>query len=140
MHGLARTAALAAAVLTFPGALAAQRLEAARPAVEARLRASGAEAVGVYARDLGRADSLLLGAATRFHAASMMKVPVLIQVYRDVDAGRLRLDQRIPVVNAFASLVDGSPYHLDAGDDGDSTLYSRVADLAGLVHGAVAPR
>ncbi len=124
--------AVVAVVVAFPAALAAQGLEAARPAVEARIRASGAEAVGVYARDLGRSDSLLVGATTRFHAASMMKVPVLIQVFRDVDAGRLRLDQRIPVVNAFASLMDGSPFHLDAGDDSDSSLYRRVGHTATL--------
>jgi len=130
-----KTTAVAAALaglLAIPAALAAQGLEAARPAVEARIRASAAEAVGVYARDLGRPDSLLVGAATRFHAASMMKVPVLIQVFRDVDAGRLRLDQRIPVVNTFASLVDGSVFHLDAGDDSDSTLYGRVGRTATL--------
>ena len=124
--------AVLAVVVAFPAALAAQGLEAARPAVEARIRASGAEAVGVYGRDLERSDSLLVGATTRFHAASMMKVPVLIQVFRDVDAGRLRLDQRIPVVNAFASLMDGSPFHLDAGDDSDSSLYGRVGHTATL--------
>jgi len=124
--------AVLAVVVAFPAALAAQGLEAARPAVEARIRASGAEAVGVYARDLVCSDSLLVGAATRFHAASMMKVPVLIQVFRDVDAGRLRLDQRIPVVNTFASLMDGSPFHLDAGDDSDSSLYGRVGRTATL--------
>ena len=120
------------ALFALPAALAAQGLESARPAVEARIRASGAAAVGVYARDLRRPDSLLVGATTRFHAASMMKVPVLIQVYRDVDAGRLRLDQRIPVVNTFASLVDGSPFHLDAGDDSDSSLYGLVGRTATL--------
>jgi beta-lactamase class A len=110
--------------------LGAQGLEAARPAIEARIRASGAEAVGVYARDLERPDSLLIGAATRFHAASMMKVPVMIQVFRDVDARRLHLSQRLPVRNAFRSLVDGSPYALSAGDDSDSTLYARAGHSA----------
>jgi beta-lactamase class A len=120
------------ASLAGPAGLRAQGLESARAAVEARIRASGAEAVGVYARDLGRSDSLLIGAATRFHAASMMKVPVMIQVFRDVDQGRLRLAQRVPVVNTFASLADGSPFHLDAGDDSDSTLYARVGGRATL--------
>ena len=110
--------------------LLAQGLESARTAVEARIRASGAEAVGVYARDLERPDSLLSGAATRFHAASMMKVPVMIQVFRDLDARRLRLDQAIPVVNVFRSLVDGSPFSLGATDDSDSSLYGRVGGTA----------
>jgi len=57
---------------------------------------------------------------------------VLIQVFRDVDAGLLRLDDSLPVTNDFASLVDGSPFHLDAGDDSDSTLYARVGGKASL--------
>ena len=121
-----------AGVLVTGGApfLFAQGLESARAAIEARISASGAEAVGVYALGLDRPDSLLLGAATRFHAASMMKVPVLVQVFRDVDARRLRLGQRIPVVNVFRSLVDGSPYGLNASDDSDSSLYGRVGRTA----------
>jgi beta-lactamase class A len=112
--------------------LPAQGLASARAAIEARIAASGAEAVGVYAQDLERADTLQIGAAIRFHAASMMKVPVMIQVFRDVDAGRLRLGGRVPVVNAFRSLVDGSPYALSAGDDSDSSLYGRVGRSATL--------
>ncbi len=137
MTHLSRIALLGAGCLALPAALAAQRpadrpsgLAAARPAVEARIRASGAEAVGVYALDLRRPDSLLVGALARFHAASMMKVPVMIQVFRDADAGLLRLDDSVPVVNTFPSLVDGSPFHLDAGDDSDSTLYARVGGRA----------
>lgn len=127
-----RVVPLGVAALAVPGLLAAQELAAARPAVEARIRASGAAVVGVYARDLTRPDSLLVEADARFHAASMMKVPVMIQVFRDRDAGRLRLDDSLPVVNRFASLVDGSPYRLDAGDDSDSTLYARVGGRASL--------
>ena len=140
MKPMFRSLILTAAVLAVPAVrAAAQRpsapargLAGVQPAVEARIRASGAEAVGVYARDLRRPDSLLVGALTRFHAASMMKVPVLIQVFRDVDAGLLRLDDSLPVTNDFASLVDGSPFHLDAGDDSDSTLYARVGGKASL--------
>jgi len=55
---------------------------------------------------------------------------VMIQLYRDRDAGRLSLDDSIPVTNSFASIVDGSPYGLDAADDSDSTLYARVGRKA----------
>jgi len=126
-----RDLALAGVLATSAASpLLAQGLESARAAIEARIRASGAEVVGVYARDLERPDALLIGAATRFHAASMMKVPVMIQVFRDVDARRLRLDEAIPVVNVFRSLVDGSPYGLSASDDSDSSLYGRVGRTA----------
>ena len=97
--------------------------------VAARIAASGARA-GVYFHDLSRGDSLLVGAHTRFHAASTMKVPVMIQLYRDRDAGRLSLDDSIPVTNVFRSIVDSSTYELTKADDSDSTLYLRVGGKA----------
>jgi beta-lactamase class A len=55
-----------------------------------------------------------------------MKVPVMIEVLRAVDDGRLSLDQGILLINRFHSIVDGSPYALDATDDSDSSMYARV--------------
>ncbi len=98
-----------------------------RPALERRIAASGA-VVGLYFRDLTRLDSLALGADRRFHAASTMKVPVMVQVYRDADAGRLRLDERLVVRDSFRSLADSTRYGLSAADDSDSTLYRRVGE------------
>jgi beta-lactamase class A len=77
-------------------------------------------------RDLGSGDSLDMNADVDFHAASTMKIPVLIEVLRSVDAGRITLDQRILLVNRFHSIVDGSPYSLDARDDSDSSVYARI--------------
>jgi beta-lactamase class A len=82
--------------------------------------------VGVYFKDLDGRDSLLVSAGQRFHAASTMKVPVMIQLFRDADAGRLRLGDSLTVTASFASLVDGSPFDVDKADDSDSTLYERV--------------
>lgn len=123
-------AVVAVALCAAPAAAQApaesRGLEGVRSAVESRIRASGATSVGVYARVVGRPDSLVHDGDARFHAASTMKVPVMIQVYRDADERRLGLGDRVAVVNRFASLVDGSPYALDADDDSDSTLYRRV--------------
>src|SRR6186997_2806173 len=47
-----------------------------------------------------------------FHAASTMKVPVMIELFRQAKARRLRLDDPLPIVNDFHSIVDGSVYHL----------------------------
>jgi beta-lactamase class A len=94
--------------------------------IEARIARAPAHAVGVYFRDLTTTDSVLVGAHLRFHAASTMKVPVMIQLYRDRDAGRLSLDDSIPVTNTFRSIVDSSTYQLDKTDDSDSSLYARV--------------
>jgi beta-lactamase class A len=87
----------------------------------------GAE-VAVSYRDLGNGDSLDLHAGVDFHAASTMKVPVMLEVLRSVDEGRLALDQGILLVNQFRSVADGSLYALSATDDSDSSLYARVAE------------
>ncbi len=88
-------------------------------------REVGAE-VGLYYRDLARPDSLVLAADDRFHAASTMKVAVMVQVFRDADSGRLDLRDRVPVTNAFTSLADGSTFALDRADDSEHGLYERV--------------
>jgi beta-lactamase class A len=103
-------------------------LASLRDAIEQRVASSGAETVGVYFKDLGSGDSVLLGADARVHAASMMKVPVMIQLFRDQDAGLVRMDDSVAITKTFRSIVDGSPYDLDAPDDSDTTLYRRVGE------------
>ena len=95
-------------------------------AIAARIAQTPARAVGVYYRDLATGDSLTVGSDVRFHAASTMKLPVMIQLFRDRDAGLLSLDDSITVTNTFHSIVDSSPYQLDVSDDSDSSLYKRA--------------
>src|SRR5947209_11470162 len=104
--------------------------------VQARILQTPARAVGLYYRDLTTGDSLTLGSDVRFHAASTMKVPVMIQLFRDRDAGLLSLDDSLTVTNTFRSIVDSSPYQLDLTDDSDSSLYKRVGQrisIRGLI-------
>ena len=82
--------------------------------------------VAVSYRDLGSRDSLDVNATTEFHAASTMKIPVMLEVFRSIEAGRMRLDQEVLLANQFQSIVDGSPYQLDAKDDSDSSMYALV--------------
>ena len=51
--------------------------------IAARVNATGAT-VGLYYRDLDTGDSLAYAADRRYHAASTMKVPVMVQVFRDL--------------------------------------------------------
>ena len=52
-----------------------------------------------------------------------MKVPVMIELYRQVQAGKLKLSDPLTIHNEFHSIVDGSPYKLDPSDDSESDLY-----------------
>jgi beta-lactamase class A len=76
--------------------------------------------------DLQTGDTLYSNADDSFHAASTMKVPVMIELFRRIDARALGLDQGILLVNQFGSIVDGSPFGLDAGDDSDSLAYTLI--------------
>ena len=62
----------------------------------------------------------------RFHAASTMKLGILIELGRRIDAGEIGWNDSLPVHSQFASIVDGSPYQLDAGSDSDSTVYAAI--------------
>ena len=122
--------ALAALALTTGPRTHAHRAPAPTDSLAARIRdriarVPGAE-VAVSYRDLATGDSLDIGADVDFHAASTMKIPVMIEVLRNVEAGRLRLDQGILLVNQFHSIVDGSSYSLNASDDSDSLVYTLV--------------
>ena len=97
-----------------------------RPRIAERIAQVPGAVVGVYLKDLRDGAELALNADSSFHAASTMKVPVMIEYFRGVDAGRFPPDMRVTRRNAFASIVDGSEYSLDAGDDSDSALYSKA--------------
>lgn len=101
-------------------------LDSLRASIGRRVAVVKDAVVGVAFHEIASGDSLFINADDSFHAASTMKVPVMIELYRRIDAGGLRLDQRVLLVNQFGSIVDGSPYPLDAGADSDSAAYALV--------------
>jgi beta-lactamase class A len=58
-----------------------------------------------------------------FHAASTMKIPVMIELFHQLKQGKLKLDEPLPIKNEFHSIVDGSAYKLDTTDDSEPELY-----------------
>lgn len=98
-----------------------------RASLQERIARVKGATVAVAYQHLGNSkDSLFLEADRSFHAASTMKVPVMIEFFRQVDAGKLSVSQELTLANQFASIVDGSPYALDAKDDEDASLYERL--------------
>src|SRR3954471_5673279 len=118
MHMFSALALLAVAVQ--------QPTDSLRARIAARVAAVPGAIAGVAYRDLRSGDSLDINADDSFHAASTMKVPVMIELFRQTERGWLSLDQPILVVNQFGSIVDGSPFSVDAGDDSDSLMYRKV--------------
>jgi beta-lactamase class A len=105
-------------------------IEAARAEIAGLIAASGAEVAVVWrpldVKGAHPAEQIAINPLLRFHAASTMKVPVMIELFRQVDLGRLRLDDTMVVTNQFHSIVDGSPYELSATVDSDGEVYKAI--------------
>jgi beta-lactamase class A len=75
---------------------------------------------------LGTGASYFHDEMVSFHAASTMKVPVMMALFAAVENGSMKLDQPIQIRNEFQSIVDGTPFSLDPKEDGDPDLYEAL--------------
>jgi len=103
-----------------------------RERVIARINEVPGATVGVVFAEVGGGAAVYVNPDSVFHAASTMKVPVLIEYFRAIDAGRIRRDEDLLLDTVFKSIVDGSPYALDAGVDSDSSVFKRVGQRVPL--------
>lgn len=93
--------------------------------IQARLSAETGEFALAF-RDLQTKEQILWNDRTSFHAASTMKTPVMVEVFKQVAAGKLSLTDSLVVKNEFKSIVDGSLYTLDPADDSEFELYKLI--------------
>lgn len=77
-------------------------------------------------KDLRMGDTLFWNEKEMFHAASTMKTPVMIEIFRQAALGNLRLNDTMIIRTNFQSIVDGSWYTLSAGDDSDNEVYEQM--------------
>ncbi|MDZ7658623.1 serine hydrolase [Fodinibius sp.] len=71
-------------------------------------------------------QSVLINEREMFHAASTMKTPVMIELFKQAEAGQFSLDDSIEVKNEFRSIVDSSRYQMDISEDSEGELYKKV--------------
>jgi beta-lactamase class A len=112
-------------VATLASALAVQSAAPLETDLRRLIAESGAE-VAIAFRTLDGRDEVLIDPDKPFHAASTMKVPVMIELFRQARSGTLALDDPLSVRNEFRSIVDGSSYKLSEGDDSDREVYAAV--------------
>jgi beta-lactamase class A len=84
--------------------------------------------ISVAVQDLESGREIFINADVSMHPASTMKVPVMMEVYRQAEAGLLALDEPLKIFNSFKSIVDGSEFSLEEADDSDKTLYARIGE------------
>ncbi|GAB5553607.1 MAG: hypothetical protein Sapg2KO_31980 [Saprospiraceae bacterium] len=104
------------------------------------VKAEFATETGTFAmalHDLSNNKMVLLNEREKFHAASTMKTPVMIEVYKKAAAGIFNLTDSIAVKNNFYSIVDSSQYQLNPDDDSELELYKMLGtkrSIADLVY------
>ncbi len=123
---------LCMALITSPGFAQTSGIQE----LEAAIRKECSRSPGTFAvafRELERPGrTLLIHEKESFHAASTMKTPVMAEVYRQAKTGKFRMEDSLVVKNEFKSIVDGSPFSLDIGDDSEEALYKKIGKKAAI--------
>ena len=128
-----RVALLLLAVTIGSQAASAQEsiLTAYRKALEKRISESQAD-VAVAFRTLDGKTEYFFRAGDSFHAASTMKVPVMIELFNQVKERRVKLTDAVTIRNEFHSIVDNSVYELDPREDSETDLYKAEGQTRAL--------
>jgi len=104
----------------------------ARAQIEQIIQQSHAD-VSVAFRSLDGKQQLFIKANEPFPAAaSIIQIPVMMELYAQAQSGELRLTDAIVVHNSFRSLVDGTPFQLDSKTDPDRELYGQMGKPVSL--------
>jgi beta-lactamase class A len=127
----ARQRPVAALTDTFPRSSETLADEKFAADILSSIQRSGAD-VAIAFRTLDGTSEWFSRADDVFHAASTMKIPVMIELFHQAKQGKLALGDVLIVKNEFHSLADGSIYTLDAADDSEPDLYKSVGQTRTL--------
>src|SRR5438045_6357730 len=105
------------------------RERALRHQLEKIEKESGAKAVAVALRDAETGLELHYHADRWFHAASTIKVPILLGAFAAIDRGELLPHSRVHVRNRFLSVVENIPFRVESGRDSNSAGHSAVGKM-----------
>jgi beta-lactamase class A len=83
-----------------------------------------ASAIAVAAYDFEHHTTWSLNPSRWFHAASTIKVPVLLGVYEAIEQHRFEPFSRVHVRNRFYSLVDGKPFRVGQESDANAAVHA----------------
>lgn len=100
--------------------------------VETIAAEAGAEAVAVAWFDQATETSWSFRGERWFHAASTIKVAVLVGLFAAIEEGRFRLDDRLHVRNRFPSVLDATAYAIASSRDADGEVHAAIGKLMRL--------
>ena len=88
-----------------------------------------ASAVAVAAYDFEHHTTWSLNSARWFHAASTIKLPVLLAVYDAIEQGRFDAHSRVHVRNRFLSLAGGRPFRVGKEVDANAEVHAAIGRM-----------
>jgi beta-lactamase class A len=84
--------------------------------------------IAVAAYDFETGKEIYINADETMHPASTIKVHIMMDVFHQAEQGLFSLDDRVPLVNSFTSIADGSTFSLLHQDDAEQTLHPRIGE------------
>jgi len=109
--------------------LTAARERALRTQIEKIESESGAKAIAVALHDAETGFELHYNADRWFHAASTIKVPILLGAFAAIDRGELLPHSRVHVRNRFLSVVENVPFRVESGRDANSAVHNAIGKM-----------
>ena len=97
--------------------------------IETIEKESGAKATAVALHDAETGLELHYKADRWFHAASTIKVPILLGVFAAIDRGDLLPHSRVHVRNRFLSVVENVPFRVESGRDANSAVHNAIGKM-----------
>jgi beta-lactamase class A len=92
-------------------------------------KGSGAKAIAVALHDFETGFELHYKSDRWFHAASTIKVPILLGVFAAIDRGDLLPHSRVHVRNRFLSVVENVPFRVESGRDANSAVHNAIGKM-----------
>jgi beta-lactamase class A len=104
----------------------ATRAPSLRRRIQEIEKEAGTSAVAVCYHDYQTRTGWSYHGERWFHAASTIKVPVLLGVFGQIHAGGLALHSRVHVRNRFLSVADGESYRVETSRDANSAVHQAI--------------
>src|SRR3954462_9287987 len=105
------------------------RQKTLREQIEKIEKESGAKAIAVALHDSETGFEIHYHGDRWFHAASTIKVPILLGVFAAIDRGELLPHSRVHVRNRFLSVVEDVPFRVESGRDSNSAVHSSIGKM-----------
>lgn len=101
-----------------------------RRAIEEIAHERGLKDCAVSVHDFESGFRLSFNGQRLFHAASTIKVAILLALFKGIEEGRIRANDPLHVRNRFLSAIDHAPFRLDSESDGCPQLYRLIGQTA----------